>query len=398
MASPNCCGCLALILSGLKSNKIEFNPFGVKRAIQNTALPVDEIIGSGAGLIQVEKVYDYLVDNKDSLFQKMMFDIKYSYKNKSYRGIYLKNPDEVNETRDYAITIEPQFFDNEGRSYELTDTNKSDSDGLLSLQKEKISLNRKLALVIENNDNATQWIECPSHLYLVNSSRQFFIRIRANELEEGRFYYTLIKAYDMEDPKKPCLFRVPITVVKPFVFNSAKKLANDFELEFKNVAFKQGQINRHFIRVPFGATHGELTFTNDLVNESRDHAPLLFIQTFTLGNFRTQNDAAKEESYRLNATNDFKFLFKTQPNKIIQVTIAKNWSNIGQITANYKIKLNGLYPKSSHELCCLSSQPYPIEVGSYLRNEDCEPSIQYKYHVQPLKYDYIFYKYCFLFH
>lgn len=53
MASPNCCGCIALVLSGLKQNKIEFNPFGVKRAVENTAHLVDESIGSGAGLIQV---------------------------------------------------------------------------------------------------------------------------------------------------------------------------------------------------------------------------------------------------------------------------------------------------------------------------------------------------------
>jgi tripeptidyl-peptidase-2 len=54
MASPNCCGCLALILSGLKENGIDFNPYGVKRAIENTALKVDETLGSGAGLIQVD--------------------------------------------------------------------------------------------------------------------------------------------------------------------------------------------------------------------------------------------------------------------------------------------------------------------------------------------------------
>ena len=54
MSSPNCCGCLALILSGLKQKNVDFNPFGVKRAIENTAVVVDEVIGSGAGLIQVK--------------------------------------------------------------------------------------------------------------------------------------------------------------------------------------------------------------------------------------------------------------------------------------------------------------------------------------------------------
>ena len=64
MASPNCCGCLALVLSGLKDNQIEFNPYGVKRAIENTALKVDETLGSGAGLIQVvNKIRIYILFN-----------------------------------------------------------------------------------------------------------------------------------------------------------------------------------------------------------------------------------------------------------------------------------------------------------------------------------------------
>ncbi len=61
MSSPNCCGCLALILSGLKANNINFNPFGVKRAIENSALQVDEILGSGSGLIQVNNSIKILV-------------------------------------------------------------------------------------------------------------------------------------------------------------------------------------------------------------------------------------------------------------------------------------------------------------------------------------------------
>jgi tripeptidyl-peptidase-2 len=117
MSSPNCCGCLGLILSGLKANKIDYNPFGVKRAIENTALPVDESIGQGAGLIQVEKAYEYLVQYKDSIYQKIHFDLRSTFKSKHTRGIYLKNSDELNETRDYLITIEPQFFENVTKSH-----------------------------------------------------------------------------------------------------------------------------------------------------------------------------------------------------------------------------------------------------------------------------------------
>jgi tripeptidyl-peptidase-2 len=140
MSSPNCCGCIALILSGLKANDIDFNPFGVKRAIENTALPVDEPIGMGAGLIQVEKAYDYLVQYKDSLIQKIHFDCRYTFKSKQMRGLYLKHNDELNETRDYLITIEPVFFENITRTH-LVQSDTHD-ENLLNVQKDKIALNR----------------------------------------------------------------------------------------------------------------------------------------------------------------------------------------------------------------------------------------------------------------
>ena len=59
MSLPNCCGCLALILSDLKDNSVEFNPFGVKRAIEKTVS--DETLG--ANLIQIEKAYNYHIEN-----------------------------------------------------------------------------------------------------------------------------------------------------------------------------------------------------------------------------------------------------------------------------------------------------------------------------------------------
>ena len=43
----------------MKEKNIDFNPYGVKRAIENTALNVDETIGTGAGLIQVVKKLIY---------------------------------------------------------------------------------------------------------------------------------------------------------------------------------------------------------------------------------------------------------------------------------------------------------------------------------------------------
>ena len=153
MASPNCCGCIALVLSGLKQNKIEFNPYGVRRAIENTALSVDEPLGSGAGLIQVEKSFEYLVDYKDSLFQKIDFSFETSLKRKTLRGIYLKNADELYETRDYLVTLEPKFFESRLNSLSKDTQLNLNDEALLKDQKEKLALNRKILLVVEDTDN-----------------------------------------------------------------------------------------------------------------------------------------------------------------------------------------------------------------------------------------------------
>ena len=78
---------------------------------------------------------------------------------------------------------------------------------------------------------------------------------------------------------------------------------------------------------------------------------------------------------------------KVLPDKIWQVTIAKNWSNMGGVTADYSIKFGGLTPRGvgGGEVHCLSSQPLMLEIASYLRDEDCDPSISWKHLVQPLK-------------
>jgi len=137
MSSPNCCGCLALILSALKANAIDYNPFAVKRAIENTAMKVDEPIGSGAGMIQVEKAYEYLVENKDNIVQKMTFRSKCG--RGQTRGVYLKSPDEMDETRDYQITVEPFFF--EKNDYSIQDESANNDEKLLNCKKKYLFFN-----------------------------------------------------------------------------------------------------------------------------------------------------------------------------------------------------------------------------------------------------------------
>jgi hypothetical protein len=146
MASPNCCGSIgkslinsleldyyfntiniiALILSGLLANDIEYYPYGVERALVNTAVKIDDELGSGTGtkflkvhfhscsivflkgLIQIDKAYDYLMKNHDDILNKIRFDLKCGPK--STRGIFLKLNKNSNKLMDYMVTVEPKFF------------------------------------------------------------------------------------------------------------------------------------------------------------------------------------------------------------------------------------------------------------------------------------------------
>ncbi len=55
MSSPNVAGCVALLLSGLKAQKIPFSPFSIRRSLENTALKIANYdpLTHGHGLIQV---------------------------------------------------------------------------------------------------------------------------------------------------------------------------------------------------------------------------------------------------------------------------------------------------------------------------------------------------------
>ena len=64
MASPNACGSMALLLSGLKSEKIQYSPHSVRRAVQNTAKKIDDadVFAQGPGLVQVDRAFELLRD------------------------------------------------------------------------------------------------------------------------------------------------------------------------------------------------------------------------------------------------------------------------------------------------------------------------------------------------
>ena len=67
---------LALILSGLKSSGIQYSPFSIRRALENSAQLLEgvEIFAQGCGLIQVIKAAICLLLCQSSMMKQMAYD------------------------------------------------------------------------------------------------------------------------------------------------------------------------------------------------------------------------------------------------------------------------------------------------------------------------------------
>jgi tripeptidyl-peptidase-2 len=114
MASPNAAGCIALLVSALKSESISFTPHRIRKALEFTA---NDSIGIekhaiGNGLIQTMKAYQHLIANAEFSDQDICFDVYIPSRNKA-RGIYLRNLEESSSIFRSDVFVNPllQEFD-----------------------------------------------------------------------------------------------------------------------------------------------------------------------------------------------------------------------------------------------------------------------------------------------
>nr|XP_054771091.1 tripeptidyl-peptidase 2-like [Lytechinus pictus] len=290
MSSPNACGGIGLILSGLKKENIHYTPHSVRRAVECTAQSLDNVerFSQGYGLLQVVKAFEFLQTYQDCPSRNVKFNVSFE----GGRGIYLR---ENNKTRECNVSIEPEFV-------ESTDP------------AEKIAFNLHIALAVE-----APWVHAPAHLVLMNTSRSVSIKVDPQGLPEGA-HYTEVCGYDLNEPAKGPLFRIPVTVIVP------QDLNGQIDVEWNDKEFKSGQIRRHFVRIPQGATWAEISITS----LEREQSSRFVLHTIQL---QPQTAYRNNEFYKflsLQEQCEVQHCYLVHGGQIMEFTIAKWWASLGR--------------------------------------------------------------------
>lgn len=347
MASPHAAGVICLLLSALAQRKWKHSPYSIRRALENTANFIQgvEVLAQGAGLIQVEKAFDYLVNYKDEDDRDVRFQIQCGSSNS--KGIYLRSK---NTKCTVKVSVEPHFLDTDNVPAKL-----------------KIYYNQRFVLLCDET-----YVNTPTHLDVSNMPRSFSVTLDVVHLEPG-LHYTSIKAFDTTRPEKGPVFTIPITVIQP-----EEPIEPKFNRSYFDVNFKPNTIKRHYYLVPKMATWAVLKL-GAVKNTGR-----YVIHTMQL--VPRQNCKALQTNKTVAVSTELDTLipFVVKGDVVLEVVIAKYWANVGEAKLDYTISFHGVKPSEPSITMVGANGIHALEVRS-LQGEEMAPSLSLKHSVQILK-------------
>lgn len=352
MSSPNACGGIAVLLSALKKEHIEYSPRSIRRSLENTASKIEGLsnLVQGYGLHQVDDAFEYMKKlSKIKISKYLSFKVQYGG---NKRGIYLRELKDFNTPDKYHVTIKPEFH--------------KDTDNTL-----KVDFNLKLCLVSDQ-----PWVSCPSHLDMNNGLRTINLEIKKNSLKPG-VHYAEICGYDLSNIELGPVFRVPITVVVP---------ENRFErdeccIDIGKLSYKPGQRIRRFYHVPYGATWAELL----LSSEEKERNFQYLIHAVQLATEAAYIEYEFDSFTMMKANGgDEKLAFKVKGGSTLELCLARYWSGDGDSELNCKLRFHGIEPSNQQVYLNGNSQFTRVDVTNKLCMEKLNPTASLTHHIMPL--------------
>lgn len=349
MASPCACGGVALLISGMKVEDIPISPYIVRKALENTAVSVgvtpEDKLSTGQGLMQIDRAYDYILQSKT--LPLVCYETRMNRTGKTnslLRGIYLREPSACLQTSEWTVQVQPKFHE--------------DASNL----EQRVPFEECIQL--HSSDKAV--VRTADFLFLTNNGRSFNIVIDPTNLDDGLHYYE-VYGIDCKAPWRGPLFRVPITIIKPYIPNGQPPLAL-----FSGVSFRPGHIFRNFIEVPLGASWAEAKMRASNFDTSR----MFFINTVQISPLERNIEWDRVVSF---SSPSFKsFNFPVRGGLTMELVISQFWSSgIGSqevALVDFEVVFHGIEVNVKDVVLDGSESPVRIDSKTLLCCEELIPS------------------------
>ncbi|KAJ1655524.1 hypothetical protein IWQ61_004741 [Dispira simplex] len=367
MSSPNCCGCIALLLSGLKATGASYTPYRIKTAMKNSAKSVGDAMQ--VGYIQVDAAWQYL----QKFAQVTDLDVDYTttvLTSTSRRGVYLRELDDTQTVKYFTVRVQPTFMN------PIQDTPETET----SYNQALFAFEKRVTLV-----TSAPYVDAAPYLYLNSSGNTFPIKVDPTQLNAGQFYFTEIIGYDSQQMDRGPLFKVPITICKP------EQVDPSATVFFRDIRLAPARIERRFIHVPLGATHASVRL---IPHNHKPTTPGRFdFNAIQLRPSRRFNDLGTrvnnvyfQGNYGQGSgdTKVISFNFSVRGHGTVELCLSQFWSTLGEHTFTIELDLYGLqmsgFPVSGKTPLCLESGKLlsRLDVSSPLRRlENIRLSLTY---------------------
>lgn len=321
MASPNACGCVALVLSGLKAAGISWSPASVRRALIASALslPGADPFAVGAGMIQVEKSYEYLVANDKLPYRDVTVAASVFGRG---RGVYLREPNVLKSMQVFAINVLPKFKELDP-----------------SLNEAKINLELNVAVT-----SSASWVQVPPFVVITSEGRNFNIRVDPTGLPEGAVHLAHVCGFDTARPELGAIFRVPVTVVKAVEPTLCPKLQAAPIVKRAGIQFIPGHIERNFIAVPAGCTWAEVTVTAKPFDGGLRLFVLHLLQDLP---HEPYSKTSIDPYLQFRTAGSMKKTFRVEALGTLEVTLGQFWSSLGSTEMDIEVAFHGVSPEAT---------------------------------------------------
>ena len=236
MSSPNACGALALVLSGLRAEGRQWTSIRVRQALKATARPVgnESFVDQGAGEIQALDLYSFLVQEVEAPWLDVPLEVNVDLPG-SGRGAMITGAAAQAPRAAFGVRMRPRWDE--------TATARTRWGFLHPLRL----------------DATEAWVGLPGNAYLAANGGDFQVQIPLKDLKSGT-HFAEIRVYHADHPEMGPLARIPVTVSKPETLENVDKVwSREWEL-------KPQELRRFSVSIPAGS-HGmraRLTRLDDL--------------------------------------------------------------------------------------------------------------------------------------